>query len=228
MIESARDGQPTMALWIASSGSPCWSITTATASSSWSKVCGAYQLHCADPMHRSLSTRISRRDADSMPSVFRGEFEVQAGQPAEHIGSQVLVAAVASGAVHRFRDPDVRRAVEEPLDRDTRLRTGERGSRTGVDAMPERQVAADVLPLDAELGRALELARVPAGGTVDHQDRGAGRDGHAAELGRLQGQPELGLDPALGPQRLLDEPRDPAAVGPQPGLGLRLVGHPAE
>src|ERR1700722_18362807 len=106
---------------MASSGSPWGSITTATASSSWSKVFGAYQLHWPEPMHRSRSTRISRLAGEVMRSASRGEVEGERPQAAEHEGAHVLVAAVSGRTVRLFVDPDVGGAVEEPLDRDAGL-----------------------------------------------------------------------------------------------------------
>ena len=60
--------------------------------------------------------------------------------------------------------------VEQPLDRDARLRPRQRRSRAGVNAVAEGDVPADVLPGRTELGRALELARVAVGGTVGQED----------------------------------------------------------
>src|SRR5450756_318085 len=180
LIEIARVGQESTAVLTASSGSPWGSITMAIVSSSWSNVFGAYQQHCPEPMHRLRSTRISRWAVSAMGSVSHCEVEVEGGDAVEHVRLQVVVVAAAGGAVRCLVDADVGRPVEQPLDRDAHLRPGKRRSRAGVNAVAEGDVAAYVLPVHPELGRALELARVEVGGAVRQEDLGAGRDAHPA------------------------------------------------
>src|ERR1700744_6215902 len=116
----------------------------AIVSSSWSNVFGAYQQHCPEPMHKVRSTRISRWVVAAISLVSHGEVELQGGDAMEHVGLQVVVVTAAREAVRRLVDADVGGPVEEPLDRDARLRPGERRSRAGVDAVPEGDVPADV------------------------------------------------------------------------------------
>src|SRR5262249_58334191 len=88
------------------------------------------------------------------------------------------------------RDPDGGHAVEEPFDADTGLGPSQGSTRAGVDAEPEGQVLADVRPVEVELGRALEPARVTVGGTVEHHQGGAGRDVDPADGRRDAREPE--------------------------------------
>src|SRR6202044_1335742 len=101
----------------------------AIVSSSWSNVLGAYQQHCPEPMHRLRSTRISRLAVAAIDSASHGGVEGEGGKAAEHVGLHGGGAPVAHGAVRLLVDPDVGRPVEQPLDRDARLRAGQRGSR---------------------------------------------------------------------------------------------------
>src|ERR1700733_12469698 len=142
----------------------------AIVSSSWSNVFGAYQQHCPDPMHRVRSTRISRWVAAAMALVSHGEVELQGVEAVEHVRLHVVVVAGARGTVRLFVDADVGRPLEQPLDRDAGLRPSQRRPRAGVDAVAEGDVAAHVLPGRAELGRALELARIAGGGPVRQED----------------------------------------------------------
>ena len=66
--------------------------------------------------------------------------------------------------------------------------------------------------VDDELVRVLEAARVAVRGAGEHHHRRAGRDVDAADGRRDARQPEVALDRALEPQRLLDEVRDARAV----------------
>ena len=122
-----------------------------------------------------------------------------------------------------LRDPDVGRAVEEALDRGDGLGPRERRAGAGVDAVPEREVLAAVRAVEAELGRALELARVAARGVGHHEHRGAGREVDAADGGGHPRQPERALHRRLGAQHLLDERADEVVVVAQPLLELGVV-----
>src|ERR1700722_18177341 len=97
-------------------------------------------------------------------ATFRSvELQVELAQPADHVGRQVLVAPGASRAVGGLGHPDLVRPVKQALEDHASLGPGQRRARAGVDAGPERDVLADVGPVDVELVGALELARVAAG-----------------------------------------------------------------
>ena len=70
-------------------------------------------------------------------------------------------------------DADLGGPVEEPLNDDPCLGPRQRRSRARVDAVPERDVLANVGPVDAQFVRALELARITAGRPVEQHDRRA-------------------------------------------------------
>src|SRR4051812_21809683 len=107
----------------------------------------------------------------------------------------------------RLREADVSGAIEDPFQAYPPLDACQWATWTGVRAASERDVRANTVAVDAELGRALELVGIAVGGTVQQHDRGAGGDLDAADRRRAPGQPEVGLDRALDAQRLLDELR---------------------
>ena len=62
--------------------------------------------------------------------------------------------------------------------------TGQRSTRTEVDAVPERKMLPSVGPVGIELRRFFELARVAVGGTVDDHHGGTGRNVDATDRRR--------------------------------------------
>ena len=80
-------------------------------------------------------------------------------------------------------DRDVRRAVEELIDRDPALGAGEWRAGTGVDAVPEGNVLARVPAVDVELVGIGEHPRIAVARARYEHQRAPGRDVHAGELG---------------------------------------------
>ena len=78
-------------------------------------------------------------------------------------------------------------------------------------------------PVEPELARVLELARVAAPGVGHHEHGGAGREVDAADRGGDLRQLERALQRRLGPQHLLDERPDEVGVVAQPLLELGMV-----
>ena len=140
---------------------------------------------------------------------------METAQATKHVRRQVFEAASTRRAVRGFRYLDIRRAIEETLYADATFGSGKGSSRTGVNAVPKRQMMAGVGSIDAELPRALELARVATSDAVEHHHRGAGGNIHPAELRRDTRQAEVALDRALQPQSLLDKIRYKFALVPK-------------
>ena len=80
-----------------------------------------------------------------------------------YVGSYSLLAAVGR-PVRRFVDFDVRHPIQDALDRDTALHSGERSAGARVHAAGKGHVLADILAVDLELVRILEAAWIPIGG----------------------------------------------------------------
>ena len=99
----------------------------------------------------------------------------------------------------------------------------ERRAGAAVDAGAERQVLAPVGPVEAELVRVVEVARVATGGVGHHEHGGPRREVDPAHRRAHLGQLERALQRRLGAQHLLDERRDEAVVVAQPLLELGVV-----
>lgn len=106
--------------------------------------------------------------------------------------------AVAGRPVRPLGDPDVRRAVQETLDRHPRLDPGEWGAGTAVDAAAEGDVLSGVRTLDVEDLGVGELTRIAVRGAVDEHDRGLGGQFDPAHGRGCPRQPEVTLDWVLG------------------------------
>src|SRR5262249_21321187 len=140
------------------------------------------------------------------------ELQVEALEAAQHVRGRVLVAARAGRAMLLLRDADVAQTVEQTLGADARLGAGQRRAGAAVDAEAEAEVLAPVRPIDPELGRIVEPARVAVRGCRKQHDDGAGRERDAADRRRDARETEGALQRALDAQTLLDEARDALAL----------------
>src|SRR5258708_5342544 len=117
----------------------------------------------------------------------RGEREVQVAEPSQDVGRLEGVAPPVRRSMLGFTDRDVRHPVQDALDRDPALDSGQRRTGAGMHAAGERHVFADVLAVQLELVRVLEPARVTIGRTGQHHHDRADRNVDAADGGRLAG-----------------------------------------
>ena len=152
--------------------------------------------------------------------------EVQ--HPADHEGRPVVVAPGVGRTVVGLRDPDVAGAVEQALDRDACLGTGERGADTRVDAVPECNVLAGVRAVDAKLIGTLKLSRVAVRGTDEDLHGGAGGKVDPVYRRRHPRQPKWTLERAVEAKDLLDEVSDQISIVAEPPLELGVFCDPPE
>src|SRR6478736_8965961 len=97
----------------------------------------------------------------------RGELDVELVEAPEDPRRLVREPARARRSVVLLRQPDVAHPVEDALEADAGLRARQRTAGARVHAAPERDVLLHVRAVEAELGRALEAARVAVGGAVE-------------------------------------------------------------
>jgi hypothetical protein len=113
----------------------------------------------------------------------------------------------------RLRDSDLRHPLEEPLERDARFQARQLRTGTGVSTTSERQMIAQVRPVELELVRLLETAWI----TIRRPERqhGEGARGHldSPDRGRAPGNSKTDFRWTLDSESLLDEIRDPVALG---------------
>ena len=104
---------------------------------------------------------------------------MQLGETSQDVGRRVGVAAIAHRPVFGVIDPDIRHAIENPLQRNSALDPGERGAGAGVHAARERDVLADIAAVEPELVRTVEASGIAVDGTQRDHDGGASasRDG---------------------------------------------------
>src|SRR5262245_41735972 len=116
-----------------------------------------------------MRTMFSSVSSMSRASGRGRELEVQRAQSPEQEGRLPLVAAILGRAVVVAVDADVVETVEQPFERDSRLGTPQWRARTRVDSTTERNVLADVGPVQVELVGVLEATGVAIRGAVQDE-----------------------------------------------------------
>ena len=89
---------------------------------------------------------------------------MQHSQASRQVGRYVLVRALSSRAVCRFRDVDLREARQHSLHPDTAFEASQWGAETEVDSISEGKVLTGIGPIQAKVIRALELSWIAIGG----------------------------------------------------------------
>src|SRR5271166_5305526 len=164
---------------------------------------------CASPAPRSAeSARASRHHGDVRSSGVRGELDVQCFQPAKNVERHIVEPTIPRRPVPGFLEPNVFEPVQDPIDGDTAFDPGQWPAGATVHAAGECHVLARIRTIYAELGRAVEVARIAVGGAGQQHHRRTGRDRDTTQRGRDAGQPEVALDRRFQPQHLLDEVRN--------------------
>src|SRR6185312_3508026 len=93
-------------------------------------------------------------------STDRCELDVQLAEPPHDERQLVGVATGIGWTVVLLGDPDVGHSVEDPIQRDSALRTGERRTRAGMDAADERDLLAHVMTIGTECVGIFELTLI--------------------------------------------------------------------
>src|SRR5581483_10857532 len=156
------------------------------------------------------------------PSDLR-ELDLQSGQAPQDPRRLVGEPACARRPVVLLGETDVAHAVEDAFKADATLGPRQWSARTGVDTTTEGDVVEGVLPVDAEIVRALEPPGIAVGGAVEEHHRRPRLDLDTADRGRPLGEAEVGLDRTLDPQGFLDEVGDAVLVFPKLVLDLRVL-----
>src|SRR3954453_10795954 len=173
--------------------------------------------------YRGPRTDLRRRSPSSPVTVHHIEFQVKSRQPPQDVRRNILVATLSRRAVVRLADADIGGPVQQPLEADASLGTGQWCAGAAVNPAPECKVLARVLTLRVKRVGVFEPARIAIGGAVDHHHRAAGGQRFLPDGGRCPRQPEVTLDRALDAKALLDEVRQQAAIIAQPALDVGLV-----
>lgn len=156
---------------------------------------------------------IERRGSPT--SSGRRELGVQFAQTAQQEGRLVVVRAPHTWAVVGLADAEIGHSIQQTIDGHAAFNASEGCSRTRVNPSAEGDVLPDVLAVQVEFVRLVELPRVTVGGAeAEHHNR-ACFDRYTTEFRCLPGESEVDLRGALVPEGLFDECGDQRAVGAQ-------------
>src|SRR6185312_8104076 len=132
-------------------------------------------------------------------STDRCELDVQLAEPPHDERRLVGVATGIGWTVVLLGDPDVGHPVEDPIQRDSALRTGERRTRARMDAADERDLFAHVMTIGTECVGIFELTLISVARSGKEHDRRAGGHFDISNGRRRARHSEVSLDRAFHP-----------------------------